>query len=375
MLKTKRIASAPAFPQYIAAKVQSSLRPQDAAHANVQARLFNSNPVKTALDEIIDRIRKVLGIEDTQPLRKKRIRAADFGSNQSAGNQQLGGKKKSGVVRDEEDQDGSDWHGLSAGESVQEAHHGIRSDDESIDYGMYDSRLTASSDEESGVGNSSEEALQHDKTKMSQDPTFVFPQGLNNRRYSTAKDLLLSPEPDDSPSSPSPPSLTQKAPGKGSSKLKSTTFLPSLAISGYWSGSETTASDLDTADPKPRNNRRGQQERRAIWEKKYGHNANHMKKQSKVQNRDEGWDPRRGARSSDDVRGKRGRGRGRGGMQGGVRAGRGGNLGATGANSDPVLARKTKAAEAPLHPSWDAAKKRKDENRNVAFAGKKIVFN
>lgn len=56
------------------------------------------------------------------------------------------------------------------------------------------------------------------------------------------------------------------------------------------------------------------------------------------------------------------------------RAGEGGSLGATGANSDPVLAKKVKAVEQPLHPSWAAAKKRKDENRTVAFAGKKVVF-
>ena len=316
----------------------------------------------------------MLGIEDTQPLRKKRVRAADYGFNQSTGNHELQEKKKPVGIQYEQDQDGSDWHGFSAGESVQEEHHQLRGNEESIDYSLYGSQLIVSSDEESGVEDSAEEALQHDKTKMRQDPAFVSPQSTSHLRYSPTIDLSLFPEPDKSPSSPSPPTLTQEALGKSSTKPKSTTFLPSLAISGYWSGSESAASDLDTAGPKPRQNRRGQQERRAIWEKKYGHNANHIKKQSKGQNRDEGWDPRRGARSSDEVCGKRGRGRGRGGMQGGVRAGRGGNLGATGANSDPVLARKTKVVKAPLHPSWDAAKKRKDK-RNVTFAGRKIVFN
>lgn len=326
------------------------------------------------MNEIITRIRAVLAIEDTQPLPKKRIRPAEYGSDQSAGNEQPREKPKSTGAQTENEQEGSDWHGFSAAESVQVDHHNIDSGDESADYGMYDSRLAASSDEETGIEDFSEARPQQEEKARFEEPGHGSPNSTNNLRYSPSKDLSISPEAENSSSPPSPPPLTLKASGRSSSKPKSTTFLPSLTAGGYWSGSDSTASDLDAEDTKPRKNRRGQQERRAIWEKKYGRNANHVKMQSQNQNRDEGWDPRRGARSSDDTRGKRGRGRGRGRVYRELRAGQGGSSGATGANNDPVLAKKVKAVERPLHPSWAAAKKRKDENRSVAFAGKKVVF-
>ena len=366
------MASAPAFPPYITAKVQASLQPQDAAHANVQARLFNSNPVKTAMNEISNRIRALLGIEDTQPLKKKRMGAADCSSDQINRYDQVGEEQVSASTRNKGDQDGSDWDGFSsAGSAQEEKHETSGSDYESIDYEKYDPRLAASSDDESDVKESSEGAPQQDETMRHKEP--IFSNKPNNRRYSPIEDFSLSPESDNSPSSPSPPPLAQKVPAKNSSKTKSTTFLPFLANGGYWSGSDSVASDLDMGEIKGRKNRRGQQERRAIWEKKYGRNANHLKKQGKSQNRDEGWDPRRGARISDDSRGKRGRGRG-GGLGGPVWTGRGGSSGATGANGDPVRSKKAKVITKSLHPSWEAAKKKKDEDKTVAFAGKKIVF-
>lgn len=336
--------------------------------------MFNSKPVKTAMNDIINKVRAVLAIEDTQLLRNKRIRAADYCSDQSAGKEQSWGKPKNIGSQSENDQEGSDWHGCSTAESVQDDDHNTDSDDEIADYGMYDSRLAASSDEETDIEEPQQAVPEQDGKVGLKEPGRGSPTGTKKLRYILSEDLSLSPEPENLSPSPSPPSLTQKAPARSFSKPKVTTFIPSLAVGGYWSGSDSTASDLDTGDTKTRKNRRGQQERRAIWEKKYGRNANHLKKQSQVQNRDEGWDLRRGARSSDDTRGKRGRGRGRGGTHRKSRAGEGGSLGATGANSDPVLAKKVKAVEQPLHPSWVAAKKRKDENRAVAFAGKKVVF-
>ena len=373
LIKTKRIASAPAFPKYINEKVQASVQPSDAAHANVQARLFNSNPVKTAMSEIIDRIRKVLGIEDIQRVQKKRTRAVDHVSDPSAGDTPLRGEDEGPGSQDESDHETSDWHGFSAVESVQGDHHDNSSEIGSMDFEMYNSRLGPSSDVETEVEGSIEGLLQQEEVAkhnaLEQEPL----NSRHNTTYSLSKDLSLFPESDNSSSTPSPPPLVRKAPGKAS-KPRSTTFLPSLAVGGYWSGSDSTASDLDTGDNKIRKNRRGQQERRAIWEKKYGHNANHLRRENKVQNRDEGWDLRRGARSSEDARGKRGRGRGRGGMQRESRPVEAGSVGATGANSHPVLAKKLKAVEAPLHPSWQAAKKRKDEKRSVAFTGTKLVF-
>ncbi|GAW05739.1 Bud-site selection protein [Lentinula edodes] len=59
------------------------------------------------------------------------------------------------------------------------------------------------------------------------------------------------------------------------------TFLPTLSA-GFVRGSDSDWSDKeeDAADFGQKKNRRGQRARRAIWEKKYGKNANHKKKEA-----------------------------------------------------------------------------------------------
>ncbi|KAF8158378.1 Bud-site selection protein [Crassisporium funariophilum] len=78
----------------------------------------------------------------------------------------------------------------------------------------------------------------------------------------------------------------QKPPAKAikaSASVKESTFLPSLSV-GFvrggsddsdWSETEDKAADTDI-----RKNRRGQRARRLIWEKKFGRNANHKKKEA-----------------------------------------------------------------------------------------------
>ncbi|GLB38425.1 putative BUD22 [Lyophyllum shimeji] len=61
------------------------------------------------------------------------------------------------------------------------------------------------------------------------------------------------------------------------------TFLPSLSV-GFTRGesddSDLSESEVKVADLDIKKNRRGQRARRAIWEKKYGRNANHKKKEA-----------------------------------------------------------------------------------------------
>lgn len=65
-----------------------------------------------------------------------------------------------------------------------------------------------------------------------------------------------------------------------------TTFLPSLSA-GYIPASDDSDPDeeLESFAPmkQPRKNRRGQRERRGIWEKKYGKNARHLQKEKEMQ--------------------------------------------------------------------------------------------
>ncbi len=296
--------------------------------------------------ETLNSMRSVLGMPGVSLGSKKRLRAKDFRNllPAAASSDGLFGKG-----RDAGEESGDEWSGLSSLEHATEDENAERSNDDEGDYKVYASRLAASSDEDSSAGGSNSDGS--------------YQQDLNPEEVTEESEVEEEPRKPKDPNKPPP-----TAP-------KSTTFLPSLSLGGYWSGSES-AEDLSDTGQQPRKNRRGQQARRALWEKKFGKNANHLKMQS--QNRDEGWDLRRGARDSDD-RGKRGRGRGRGGLRtsrGDVgEKGRGRGPMGSGANSDPVTARKTKpATDGPLHPSWEAAKKAKEQKKAAAFQGKKVVF-
>ena len=301
------------------------------------------------MTQTLSSIRSVLGIPELSLGSEKRLRTKDY-VNVVPTTVPSGGS--SGKGRNAGDESDDEWSGLSSSEHQPEHENVERSDNEVEDYEMYASRLAASSDEDpSPTGSNSDASSQ---------------QNLNPEEITSESDLEPQPQKPLPPHKPSP------------TALKSTTFLPSLSLGGYWSGSES-ASDLSdtTGQQQPRKNRRGQQARRALWEKKFGKNANHLKK-LESQNRDEGWDLRRGATDGDE-RGKRGRGRGRSGMRN--ERGRGGEKGGvrgpvrSGANSEAVSARKTKpAADGPLHPSWEAAKKAKEHKKTAAFEGKKVVF-
>ncbi|KAK4692602.1 hypothetical protein P7C71_g4637, partial [Lecanoromycetidae sp. Uapishka_2] len=354
LLKIKTIASAPSLPRHVQAAVETTTKPLDGPSANVQARLFNTGPVLVAMTEVLGGIRRVLGVEEIKaPGKKKRLRAKDY-ANEGLAKEDRGpliprnGKslspvekevKVSGRLTDQDAREGA--HSETEGDGAEEG------------FDRCASRLAASSDE---VSISGDLATSHES-------------GLNPNSITEGDS--------ESDIEDSRPHLTRKTPKALSSMTapKTTTFLPSLSMGGYWSGSES-AEDLVDDGPQPRKNRMGQQARRALWEKKFGKNAKHVKRQP--QSRNEGWDPRRGATTGDD-RGKRGRGRGRPRGEGENARVKGGGRGpmSSGANSDSIAMRKTKstpAADASLHPSWEAAKKAKEQKKAVAFQGKKVVF-
>ncbi|CCU74370.1 unnamed protein product [Blumeria hordei] len=174
------------------------------------------------------------------------------------------------------------------------------------------------------------------------------------------------------------PQLESKAdyvsPLKIPSKPGLSTFLPTL-MGGYWSGSEESASDLEDLAPVSKKNRRGQRERRAIAEKKYGQKAKHIVSgqgsNSKSKERDEGWDLRRGATSNSGLAGRgqyprRAFSRPKPQQQIDKRTIK---IGGDGANKlrhrDDV---------GILHPSWQAAKKAKEKKQTAVFHGKKVTF-
>lgn len=383
LLKSKPISTAPGFPQWIAKQIQKSSLTLDTASANVTARLFNSNPVKAALDIVLGSMHIVLDLPvDDVPRRKKRLRAADYKAKaQDTG---LGKPNKTQNIEQQDHSESLEVQQLApqvSGVPVDLQSINV-SESESEDYDIYNARLAESSGDDRGVSSA----------VLSDDEDGDEVQGVRiNRSMPPRHDPISSLSPSPSLSSylspsPSPPPVSRtSAPSKAP---KATTFLPTLN-GGYWSGSESSDVEGDKDDVPsaiaPRKNRRGQQERRAIWEKKFGVKAKHLDNQGvdkAISTRDEGWDLKRGA--SD---GNVGRGRGRGGRS--IRAGRGGGQGTvrSGANSDPVnglrvrerevkQVSKSKSDEGPLHPSWEAKKKAKEKAGSIsmAFQGKKVIF-
>lgn len=188
-------------------------------------------------------------------------------------------------------------------------------------------------------------------------------QGFSDASGSDSSSSTKSPPPKKKKSSTAKPPPTQ--PG-------TSTFLPSL-MGGYFSNSDSEASDIDIAPP-TKKNRRGQRARQAIWEKKFKAEAKHLKKQqqgggSGKGGRDAGWDMKRGAVGAGD--GKP--------WKRGIRnplASSGAET--TGANMEAVAERKPKVPKrddtGTLHPSWEAKKKAKEAQGIVAFQGKKTTF-
>ncbi len=361
----KSIAAAPAFPPYIQARLDESTKPDDVAHANVQARLFNSQPVKKAMDDCIASIRTSLGLDGLQGRKRKRMRKADY-------RQELG----DGQARSEPKELGETTHELDADmetDIVSEVDALLRDGDQAsnssgdYDYDQYASRLAASSDESfDGFSDTADSDSNELRAKFAKTASGYL--SLSASLGSSGTSI----------SSVSPPPHKMQATKDSDLGTKGTTFLPSLTMGGYWSGSELASDDEGDLDRKERKNRRGQRERRLIAEKKYGQNAKHLKSQSRGSTRDQGWDARKGALSGDG-RGKRGRGRG--GKAIGLRTPHSTNKGAgfsSGANSDPIgpgrSAVKVKPADGPLHPSWQAAKAAKEQKKAATFQGKKVVF-
>ena len=330
LVKIKSIANAASFPQSIAARLEEISIPHDAAYANVTARLYNSAPVKSAIEGILSTIRGILGIENGERMRKKRLRVADFATeNKVDQDSSLAVQAKDGQTPKEGGNDSDDKLLDPAQEDHSDPFGGFDSDNDLSNPEHFQSRLASSSS-------------------------------------SATPSSSASPPPAKPPFSTEPPSASIPRPS-------STTFLPSL-LGGYYSGSSSQPSDDETAAGVPtlnvRRNRRGQRARREIWEQKFGTQAKHLKQGG----RDGDWDARRGG-GGEERRGQRKWGRGEVGGRDGM--GRGGGSGGrvTGANGEALKAKeREKMMEGPLHPSWEAAKRRKEAKVGAVFEGKKVVF-
>lgn len=333
LLKIKWVASASAVPHYVQATVDAAKKPHQVASVNVQARLFKSGPVQAAMTEALKGIRAALGLEELKPNSKKRLRAKDYANCNQANDTdkpvapEREGSSMSKIQAQAQDED--EWSGHSALKSPEGGQgHDVQDDaDEHDEYDIYASRLAASSDERSIEEDA--QGQNHDRDKLDD--------------MSITEEEEEEEEDNNNPHPPKP--IKSIKPIKQPPTTTKTTFLPSLSLAGYCSGSDSSSSVTKKTIP-ARKNRMGQQARRALWEKKFGSNAKHVKKEKD-------------------------------------RAREGRFAKKTGANGDPVGVRKPKgkpfAGEGPLHPSWEAARRAKERGKMemaaaAAFRGKKVVF-
>ncbi|KAL9611385.1 MAG: hypothetical protein Q9167_003960 [Letrouitia subvulpina] len=344
ILKIKSFSSK--LPWFIQSKVEREGRPPDAAHANVQARLFNSHPVKTAMDQCIGDIRSALGLTDNTKSKKKRLRKIDF---HQASQEQL---SEDDAAKERQNRETiSDVNSVSTQNPTIDFQKGSESEIMSINSGDYNSRPAELS---YGSLESNEEDMNQthswESASQSTSPT-PFDLSIDTEQQQIAATKLSKPM----------------------VMTNTSSFFPSL-MGGYWSGSGSDGEENIMRNDAPKRNRRGQRARRWIAEQKFGQNANHVKKQQlQKANRDDGWDLKKGAqpvqsREMRDRERKANRFKKRN-VSGGV---------SSGANSYPVephrMNRKSQHAETTLHPSWEAARKAKEQKTSVAFQGKKVVF-
>jgi len=237
---------------------------------------------------------------------------------------------------------------------------------EEMEFSKYDELLGSSSDEDEEGDDDDVYARFKGKEKVNLDDISLSGSGSESDVEEDSSDPARAP-------SPPPPAAkkTTKEPKQKSTKgakvepARGTTFLPSL-MGGYISGSES-ASDIDVAPPKKR---LGQRSRQAIAEKKFGASAKHLRKEKRSGGRDAGWDMKRGAVEAGDNNNHKAPWK-KGGPSQGNRFGQGTRQ-PQGQRTEPRPVTK-RDDQGPLHRSWQAAKKAK-EQKAATFSGQKIVF-
>ncbi|ERF72792.1 hypothetical protein EPUS_04227 [Endocarpon pusillum Z07020] len=427
LVRTKRIREAPAFVALHGEGLESKVKGARAgAEANVVGRLMNSNPVKEVLPGIMSKVYRCLGLAEVPVATKVK--------NEIEGDAPPGHLEVRRFGSETDSRTSSNWEGLSptgadhdSGVSAAKSRERCTAEYDDLVAASLDSQFVDSNGGMARYGHAlaSSSASGHssdgEEDETSRNRMFDVDRRLPADRapsLSPSSSLSLSRSPSPPPSNPTTlPHL--KPPIPAPPPQPRTTFLPSLTLGGYFSGSDTDSksnsssnSDVNqfrkrnsqgptAALPQPRRNRRGQRARQQIAEKKYGRAAKHLQKQQQQvhtmrsrgqesavsRHRDEGWDVRKGATTSEGASYGRSRASGR---QEGRRFGLG-SKGPTGANNEAITGkdrtqrdqnnvhdstRVNGNAEGPLHPSWEAAKKRKAQTQKVTalFQGKKITF-
>ncbi|KAF2269713.1 Bud-site selection protein [Lojkania enalia] len=331
---------------------------------NVQARLFKGRGVKECVDEVVDDLKRIVGSGEAARKNKK------FKGNEKA----IIKERMENASEDEDNKVESEFN-----EDV---------------FAAFDARIAAPSSAEENEDDSLSEGRRppsisdsdRDKSEETAEETAEETEASEPRRRPGFIEIDSEVDMEDSEVSKHTGSLTSKdededeeeereegeedddddnvlilpskakAKSKHAEKTSKSTFLPSLSMAAYYSDPESEASDLDI-DIKPKKNRRGQRARQKIWEQKFGDKAKHVQNQE----RDKGWDPKKGAVDTS----RKG--------HGGKPIGRGRER--SGENATPLGTRRMKRDDVgTLHPSWVAAKAAKEKKIDMKPQGTKLVF-
>ncbi|KFY48557.1 hypothetical protein V495_01240 [Pseudogymnoascus sp. VKM F-4514 (FW-929)] len=377
LLKSKTIAESGLLPDYVKPPVRKTGSDEDIlAMDNVTARLYNTKPVKENMTHIMTSIYAVTGIPNAAnkpKLKGKEAEKKPAAKKMKVDDKDASVKRNADLpVVDKKEKKGVEpaWEGFDSGSE---------SGAESIDFSKYEGRLGGSSDDDSDSDSAEELKRPAKPVKRTIKSRGISVSVSGSDGEDEQEEWVLSDEEEDESGdddddnvierSHSPPTREKKKQREPPKPLKpGSQFLPTL-MGGYWSGSEESATDVeDEVAPAPRKNRPGQQARRAIWEKKFGKAANHVKNAPPPKEKDVVWDAKLGAVSSEGA----GRGRGRAGFTRNKAQVTGENASELGPRKARGLGKKDDVGV--LHPSWQAAKKAKEEKKAAKFEGKKVVF-
>ncbi|KAI6901285.1 hypothetical protein KC318_g14002, partial [Hortaea werneckii] len=237
LTKIKAVAASPDLPSEV---LQQHALSTDSALLNVHARLCNSNPVKEALPAVLADVQNALGIRtnDGKAIRKKRLKAKDYEHVEPAEHNVEDVKKHLSRGRNS----GSPPHeGESAEDDGMEMRRPGTGRDSGEVFEHLNQRLASSESEDIDDASRAGDNVDELERQLAAEG-FGRSKPTPKPSYDHTADLSLSEgDPEPSPS-PEP----QKAPAP-----KKTTFIPSLTMGGYISGSESDPeSDLDVAPKK-----------------------------------------------------------------------------------------------------------------------------
>jgi hypothetical protein len=320
----------------------------DPASLNVKGRLFKVDAVRKVVDEAVDELKEIVGGAASHARPEGKRGAQSKKARRQEGAEEAGA---------EADVDGLAQHGgedsdaFAAFDTLIAAPSSAEDDSEDS---LSDGHRPLSEEDLASGGEDEDDDTDDDE----QQDTTSSAESVDGDDRGPALDTFSNDEEDSASASddlsiPLPKTRRTAAESKATADSK---FLPTLSHPTYLSGSESDASDLEVA---PRKNRRGQKARQKIWEAKYKEQAKHVLKQD----RDSGWDAKRGAVSARGGRRELPRGRG---------------PAISGANELPLGPKKSAKPKRDdvgiLHPSWLAAKAAKEKKMDMKPMGKKVVF-